>query len=154
MRQGNINHGFTLVEVLIVVVLLGILSSIAIVAFAGTTMDAKCTAYATNLKQFSRILQIVRIRNGGQYPPDQYPSEIPIGVERYINAADWTGETPLGGRWDWEYGVFGITAGISVVNPDATDADMTIVDSIVDNGNLSSGQFRKISGRYIYVMQE
>lgn len=152
MRQENTNRGFTLVEVLIVVILLGILSSIAIVAFADTAMEAKCTAYATNLTQFSRVLEIVRIRNGGQFPADQYPGQVPVGAEQYINTADWTGETPLGGRWDWEYDVFGITAGISVVNPDATDADMTIVDSIIDNGRLGSGRFRKISTRYIYVL--
>ena len=154
MNAGKIHRGFTLVEILIVVILLGILSSIAVGMFGDSATETRCVAYATTVKQFHRMLNVVRVKNGGAYPPDQYPGETPLGAEPYIHASDWAAPTPLGGKWDWEYGVFGITAGISVVNPDADDEIMTTVDSILDNGNLSSGHFRKISGRYIYVLQE
>ncbi len=154
MKRGNTHQGFTLLEILVVVVLLGILSSIAIVTFGDPGREAKNAAFVTSLRQFYRAIQIVRVANGGEYPPDRTPSQLPAGAEKYIRASDWAAITPIGGRWDWDYLQFGVTAGISVYRPDSTVEEMREIDSMLDDGNLSTGRFRARTAGYIYIMEE
>ena len=54
--------------------------------------------------------------------------------------------------WDWDYKQFGCTAGISVYQPMADAAQMQELDALIDDGDLSSGNFRTRSDGYIYVI--
>ncbi|MDF7823877.1 hypothetical protein P4B35_07615 [Pontiellaceae bacterium B12227] len=88
------------------------------------------------------------------YPPDRTPGVMPPGMAGYFSGIEWREETPIGGRWDWDYKQFGVTAAISVYGPNWGDEHMKEIDSQLDDGNLSTGQFRKRSGGYMYVIEE
>jgi prepilin-type N-terminal cleavage/methylation domain-containing protein len=60
---------FTLVEVLIVVIILGILAAIAIPQFAGASQNAQSTATLDALQKVRHAVNIYRVRHGGALPP-------------------------------------------------------------------------------------
>ncbi len=59
---------FTLVEVLIVVIVLGILAAIVVPQFSNATTDANLTALKTNLQIVRGQLQLYKIQHGDLYP--------------------------------------------------------------------------------------
>lgn len=67
MRVFHKNHGFTIVELLIVIVVIGILAAIVIVAFNGVQSSARDTERKAELGSVQKALEMYRIENGG-YP--------------------------------------------------------------------------------------
>lgn len=57
-------HGFTLVELLIVVIILGILAAIVVPQFASSTDDAQDAAVETNLQNLRSAIQFYRQEHG------------------------------------------------------------------------------------------
>jgi|WetSurMetagenome_2_1015567.scaffolds.fasta_scaffold374364_2 general secretion pathway protein G len=73
--------GFTLVELLIVIVILGILAAIVISRFAGATKDAKESSLKANLSGLRSQVEIYRARSAS----DSYPTNLTALVtEGYI----------------------------------------------------------------------
>ena len=67
-----------------------------------------------------------------------------------IKDSAWTiAKNSVGGRWNWDFNNNGITASISCVNVTASDAQMTAIDAKIDDGDLTTGHFQKINGRFI-----
>ena len=65
-RRG-LQAGFTLVELLIVVIILGILAAIVVPQFTTTSDDAKVSAIAQNLSSMRSAIEIYRAQHG-KYP--------------------------------------------------------------------------------------
>lgn len=144
--------GFTLIEVLLVVVLLGILAAIIMPQFQESKKDAENATFVSNVKIFVTAFRLYQIRND-QFPPDVARGVLPNGMSQYIKPEDWTEGRPLGGRWDWDQGIFGVVAGVSVVEFDRTAAEMAEIDAIIDDGNPATGAFRNAGDRYTYAVQ-
>lgn len=68
-RRPSFQRAFTLVEILIVVVILGILAAIAIPQFAGASKNAQSTATFDALQKVRRAVNVYRVRHGGAIPP-------------------------------------------------------------------------------------
>ena len=62
------NKGFTLVEILIVVIILGILAAIVIPQFTEASNDAKESALASDLQTVRSQLELFKIQHNGGYP--------------------------------------------------------------------------------------
>lgn len=60
--------GFTIVELLIVIVVIGILAAITIVAFNGVQARSRDTARITKVKDIAKALELYKVDNG-RYPP-------------------------------------------------------------------------------------
>ena len=60
-------HGFTIVELLIVIVVIAILSGVSIVAYTGMQNRAKNTARYNEVKQWERLFALYKAENG-QFP--------------------------------------------------------------------------------------
>lgn len=67
MRRRS-TTGFTLVEILIVVVILGILAAIVVPQFTKATDDASSTATYDTLNRVRRAIEIYHARNNSQWP--------------------------------------------------------------------------------------
>lgn len=66
MTNKNI-HGFTIIELLIVIVVIGILASITVVAFGGVRARAIESEKGTKLQRIQTALELYAVQNG-QYP--------------------------------------------------------------------------------------
>lgn len=63
------SEAFTLVEILIVVVILGILAAIVIPQFSGAAQEASAKATYNELQKLRRTIGVWRVRNPGTPPP-------------------------------------------------------------------------------------
>ena len=143
---------FTLVEILIVVIVLGVLASIVVPRFASAATDSETAVVAKNLRQFATQFVLFHARTGA-YPADESPGVMPAPMVGLIDPATWSQGRPAGGQWDWDHGQFGVTAGVSVFQPQYTAAQMTEVDRLLDDGDPATGRFRARANGYIYVVQ-
>ncbi len=63
------SRAFTLIEILVVVVILGILAAVVTPQFASATTDAKKGATADQLDKIRNALAVYYVRNDSKYPP-------------------------------------------------------------------------------------
>ncbi|MGA1870129.1 MAG: type II secretion system protein [bacterium] len=61
-------QGFTLVELLIVVVILGILAAVVVPQFSGSSKDAKVSALKSDLSTIRGALELYALQHNDQYP--------------------------------------------------------------------------------------
>jgi general secretion pathway protein G len=148
--------GFTLVEILIVVVILGVLAAVVIPQFASATQDTRKTAFAQDLRIFKDALLRYELDND-QMPPDGGSGAVPAGLEPYVNVGKWQSGTPIGGVWDNETDDI-VSAGMGVHfdgTGDTRDATfMADIDRMVDDGDVAAGSFRQFGERYYSVLHE
>ncbi|HSI74099.1 MAG TPA: prepilin-type N-terminal cleavage/methylation domain-containing protein [Fimbriimonas sp.] len=152
-RRSLIRRGFTLIEILIVVIILGILASIVVPQFAKATGDSSNATFVHDIKLLARLI-VVQQHQHGHWPADQLPGIFPPEMAGKIDPGDWSKATPIGGNWDYDAGVYGVLAGVSVELPDRTPAQMIEIDRMIDDGNLTTGAFRQRTNAYIYVLAE
>lgn len=78
---------FTLVEILIVVVILGILAAIVVPQFTNATNDAQGGNIQSQLKSLQNQLELYAARNNGTYPDLTSTGWTPLITGNYIKAA-------------------------------------------------------------------
>jgi prepilin-type N-terminal cleavage/methylation domain-containing protein len=152
MKQGGEKSGFTLIEIIIVVGIIGLLAGIGIPKILKSANQTRDTCFIKEI-QYASTAFIQYVLDHDAYPADKTPGIIPNGMAGYLTTFDWSEETTIGGQWDWDYNVFGIKAGISVHRPERSPAQMQKIDAVIDDGNLATGHFRRRSGGYIYVIE-
>jgi type IV pilus assembly protein PilA len=149
---------FTLVEIMIVVVIIGLLAAIAIPAFKRVTIKSQATTIVNNLRQFEAALNQYALENGG-WPVDAASGSLPAGMSAAnFPAAAWLGGVKAagGGLYDWDFNVDGITAGIVILIDPSNNADpvWAAVDQIMDDGNTATGNFFLVApNRYKLIIQ-
>lgn len=153
-RRPALRHGFTLMEILIVVVILGILAAIVIPSFASATEDTRKAAFAQDLRSFENGILRFEAQNNA-FPPDGGSGSVPMGLEDYVNVPKWEGGSPIGGVWDNEFEDL-LTVGMGVHfngTGQTRDSDyMADIDLMIDDGDVTTGSFRQYGDRYYRVI--
>ncbi|MBL8896410.1 MAG: type II secretion system protein [Planctomycetes bacterium] len=103
------SRGFTLVELLIVVVILGILAAIAIPQFANSTRDAQVTSLQTNLNVLRRAAEYYKFQHASRYPG--YPAgggspDPAVFVAQLTQASKSDGSTAVPGTAGFDLGPY------------------------------------------------
>lgn len=145
---------FTLVEILIVVVILGILAAIVIPSFTGATDEARQSTFIASLKTYADACEYFTVKEG-RFPPDGSSGSLPAGFATYVDQEEYESPTPLGGVWDTEFNDSGVTSAIGVhFNGDPVPGYMLQIDETFDDGNLSSGVFQQLAAdRFYYIVE-
>jgi|GEM_PF-377965 len=164
-KRARAKAGFTLVEILIVVVILGILAAIVIPQFADASETTRRSAFVTDLTQMTKQAQIFMSRHG--FLEDASTGVIPeaevasgdgsvASFGDLIPAAKWEAGPTIGGSWDTEYDNYGVTSALGVHFNGVTPKDdtyMTQIDDLVDDGDLTTGAFQKFANdRFYWVL--
>ncbi len=98
LRPRRSNPGFTLVEIMIVVVIIGLLAAIAIPAFQRVQRSAVSKRYFNDARQIRDAAERYALENG-TFPPNGIGAIHP-NLQGYVPANLFTATTPLGGVWD------------------------------------------------------
>lgn len=138
---------------MVVVTIVGVLAAMAIAVFGRVQRRTRNTRFAVDLRTFEQAFELYASQNGG-WPPGASGGALPTGMGDYLNEPSWRTHNTLDGSWNWEQGTSGVVAAISTSGVAANDSQMREIDATVDDGNLSTGRFRKVGGRYLLILEE
>lgn len=151
MRRSR--EAFTLVELMIAVAIICLLAVLAMPSFLRARQKTQNTKFINALRVASSAFDTYAMEHQS-YPDDVNRGIMPPGMSSYLDSFDWTGNTPIGGQWDWDKDVFGMKAGVSIVSPTVSVEQLTEIDAAIDDGDLRSGRFQaKINGRYSSILE-
>ena len=68
MPMNKFNFGFTLLELLVVISIIGILAGLTLVSFTGAQKQARDTQRQSDLKQYQNLLESFASQRAGLYP--------------------------------------------------------------------------------------
>mgnify|MGYP000495305729 CR=1 FL=1 len=158
--------GFTIVELLIVVVVIGVLAAIVIVAYNGITQQARATATGDALRNVASALQFFARSDalatwpaessyGGGNPSIATVIANEPTLASSLRAAPSVADIPSN---NWRYdndgdsydGCSSSGGGINILITGMTTETIQAVDDAVDDGDLACGNVR-ISGTTILV---
>ncbi|MDB6113122.1 MAG: pulG 1, partial [Lacunisphaera sp.] len=122
-------RGFTLVEIMVVVVIIGLLASLAVPAFQRVIHASENSRVVNDFRVFSNAFETYASENGN-WPANAGAGVIPAGMSNNFKNVTWVSNTIIGGRWNWDNSTAsGGIAGISIQNFTASDAQLAEIDA-------------------------
>lgn len=156
------SRGFTLVEIMVVMVIISLLAMLSIPAFQKIQRRSRSTTIASDFRTFAAVFNAYA-QEHGSWPADTDPGEVPTGLEGQLNTTAWSRVTPMGGRYNWEQDQLhaGVRYKAAIAISGTSDAPLVVdanqlldVDIVVDDGNLSTGNFRTgANGDGIFIIE-
>lgn len=149
MAQQRQQRGFTLVEIMIVVVIIGLLVTMGLPAFQSAREASQNARFYNDCRTFATAAETYAFEMG-MIVGDPGTGDVPADFEDYIKIEKWEGKPSIGGDWDFDldFGYFGVGA----VDYTVPDAQIQKLDEKFDDGDLTTGLIRSESGRVYYVI--
>jgi prepilin-type N-terminal cleavage/methylation domain-containing protein len=145
--------GFSLLEIIVAVTIIGLLSAIAIPAYKKLNERSVNTVVSNELRIASGALQYYAIEKG-TWPPDGaggWPHEL----TGYLPPPDrWSLPTPIGGTWAWALNTEDAVASLRINNHLASVSQVTNLDKMVDDGDLTTGALLVSGSTLVYVLEK
>jgi len=119
--------GFSLVEIMVVVLIISVLAMLAVPAFSRIQRKAKTSVIVNDFRVFGGAFETYS-QEMGKWPAEAAAGVYPAGMDQRLNPIKWLRVTPMGGKYDWEYKQlhFGITYAAAIAISSATGAPLTL----------------------------
>ena len=155
MSKQNNKSGMTVVEVLLTAALIAFLAAFLIPSAIRAARSRENARAAGKLRTAVAAFEMYRSETG-RWPADRTPGVVPPEMTNYFAAMNidawWSRPTELGGGWDWDNG-YNFKYSVSISAPTKSADQLTDFDRIVDDGNLNTGNFRKVGTQYHYIIE-
>lgn len=135
-------QGFTLIELIAVIVVLAILSAVAIPRYIDYSNRARASATARTMKVLMRALNAYQI-DWRALPPNDDLSGNAAALAPYLDTTQIAPTTPVGGVWDYNHPTHGIASAQRTIGVGGATSPSTVlaaVDAIIDDGVLTTGR--------------
>jgi prepilin-type N-terminal cleavage/methylation domain-containing protein len=146
MRRQSDRRGFTIVEVMIVTLVIGVLSLLAMPAFRQSRMETLATSVASDFRTFSEGFMMYAAESG-QWCLRGSRGHLPDEMDGYIRRDSFEAPSAIGGSWQWRGPTSGQarsgrgSASLDIRNIELNDRELLLrIDEILDDGNLATGQ--------------
>ena len=140
LRPPAIGRGFTLIEIMIAIVIIGLLAALAVPAFQRLKQRSLATLMANDLRQIKASFERSSLEMG-RWPPAAGAGVTPLNMEGILPTAYFM-PAPIGGQYSWS----GPTGRLLLSGGPPNDTVMQQVDEIIDDGNLATGSFTGLGG--------
>ena len=153
--------GFTILELMIVVTIIGILAALAIPLFQVIVKKSKLTMLANDLRIHSGAIHQHAMQQG-DYPSTFNSAGVIIPGMEGLLATSWKEPSPVGGVYTWVYTRTGNPANrgayIQIVQTGNAPftvglAEIVSLDEQIDDGNLASGYMQVAGSRIRYFVK-
>jgi prepilin-type N-terminal cleavage/methylation domain-containing protein len=155
VRRSATDAGFTLIEIMIVVVMIGILSAIAIPAFQKITKRSQNTAFVNDLRIATEAIQRYSLENG--IWPQGDGVTMPSVLEGYLPPPNrWHKPTPVGGLWAMSDSTVdtAFKASLLVNGYVGGTTRAAQIDKMFDDGNPETGFLRADGVKLTYILEQ
>ena len=147
--------GFTLVEILIVVVILGILAAAVLPMIGDAREQARREAFAANLRDLAGVAKLY-FEDWQALPNQSAGAVVPPELLAASGRLGFPSRTPLGGYWHLGYFPSAGRWGVGVWWDAETERDVAdlvaAVDDELDDGDPARGRFLLDGGRYYWMI--
>lgn len=170
--MGPVRNAFTLVEILIVVIILGILAAIVVPQFTSASEDAQISNTETQLSTIRNQIELYRVRNNAQYPdfvgfaghwgdPSAPPlaSGDPDPIAEGLRGGDYLKKPPINPRTRAVAGseapavagepLVGGTLILFQVAPTAGDVGGWVWDATLDSEEMYAARFDEVAREWL-----
>src|SRR5258708_2933193 len=160
--QRRRTRAFTLVEIMVVVVIIGLLAAAPLPTYRRIPLRSKATTVVNDLRTFSTVFITYSLQNG-RWPVDGDPQVVPPEVAGQL-PANFILKTPIGGYYKWNFGTTAdsVPAKAAIIiqgdsgNPIIDDLDqLEMIDQLIDDGNTATGNLQ-IGGTHslVYIIEK
>ena len=141
MKTLKNRTGYTLIELVVVTLTIGVLCAVAIVAFGNTAERSKVETTIREARKFNDAAIAFHAFHG-RWPQNANYATLPSDFAGVFAPRDFTRQPPCGGAWDWNGTGTGLPKiGISIRFPNnKVPQDLCLqIDRAIDDGNLRTG---------------
>lgn len=153
-QRHQTRPAFTLVEIMIVVVIIGLLMAIAVPSWQKIRIQAQNARLLNDYRQYTDTFKQYNLEYG-EWPQDRNRGVFPPEMEGYLRREVFTERNFVNGVWDWEGDTNGVS-GLTLREANVSEEQMLLIDRQLDDGNLSTGMFVQgaVAGSgYTYIIE-
>ena len=147
------NRAFTMIEVVVVTVVIGILAAMVIPKFASAQQETTVAATAEDLRVIARALTLYQGVHGS-YPPGGSRADDAEALETFFKGTSpFEIQSPIGGVYDYDGYTPGVPISVSIIQDGSNrySFEQAIeLDEYLDNGDLGSGKLMEVGDKLRY----
>lgn len=145
---------YNLVDVMIAFVGISFIASVAVPVLQHFRQHSQNAQFTEDISVFRAALQNFKQQHGN-FLTDSEPGNVHSTMTAYIDVSHFETLPSIGGMWDIEMNNSGVISAVGVYNPTVSKEQLALIDEMIDDGDIASGQLRFISNNcYSWVLEE